>query len=136
MNIGEAAALAGLPTKTIRYYEQVGLVAPAARAENGYRHYGEPEIHTLRFVQRARSLGFSVAECRELLALYFDRNRTSASVMAITRHRIADIDQKIAELEGLRATLADLAEKCHGDDHPDCPILADLAGATGRSSDG
>ena len=136
MNIGEAAALAGLPTKTIRYYEQVGLVAPAARAENGYRHYGAPEVHTLRFVQRARGLGFSVAECRELLALYFDRNRTSAGVKAITRHRIADIDQKIAELVGLRATLADLADKCHGDDHPDCPILTDLAGATGQSSDG
>ena len=136
MNIGEAAALAGLPTKTIRYYEQVGLVAPAARAENGYRHYGAPEVHTLRFVQRARSLGFSVAECRELLALYFDRNRTSASVKTITRRRIADIDQKIAELEGLRATLADLAEKCHGDDRPDCPILADLAGGPGRPSDG
>ncbi len=136
MNIGEAAALAGLPTKTIRYYEQVGLVAPAARAENGYRDYSTSEVHTLRFVQRARGLGFSVAECRELLALYFDRNRPSASVKAITLHRIADIDQKIAELEGLRATLTDLADKCHGDDHPDCPILADLAGATGGSSDG
>ena len=136
MNIGEAAALAGLPTKTIRYYEQVGLVAPAARAVNGYRHYGESEVHTLRFVQRALGLGFSVAECRELLALYFDRNRTSARVKALTRHRIADIDQKIVELQGLRATLADLADKCHGDDRPDCPILADLAGATGRAADG
>ncbi len=132
MNIGEAAALTGLPAKTIRYSEQVGLMAPAARADNGYRHYGEPEVHTLRFIQRARSLGFSVAECRELLALYFDRHRPSASVKAITLHRIADIDQKIAELKGLRATLTHLADKCHGDDRPDCPILADLASATGR----
>lgn len=134
MNIGEAAALAGLPTKTIRYYEQVGLVAPAARSENGYRDYSTSEVHTLRFVQRARGLGFSVAECRELLALYFDRNRPSASVKAITLHRIADIDQKVAELKGLRKTLMDLAVNCHGDDRPDCPILNDLAGAMGPAS--
>ena len=125
-----------LSVVTRRNVSCASLVAPAARTENGYRHYGEPEVHTLRFVQRARSLGFSVAECRDFLALYFDRNRTSASVKAITRHRIADIDQKIAELEGLRETLADLAEKCHGDDRPDCPILADLAGGPGRPSDG
>ena len=134
MNIGEAAALSGLPAKTIRYYEEVGLVAPAARADNGYRDYGDAEVHTLRFVQRARGLGFSVRECRELLALYFDHRRSSASVKAIALGRIAEIDRKIAELEGLRATLAELAEKCHGDERPDCPILADLAGATGQTT--
>ena len=135
MNIGEAAAQAGLPAKTIRYYESIGLVAPANRTENGYRDYEDRDVHTLRFVQRARGLGFTVQECRELLALYFDRTRASADVKAIALGRIADIERKIAELEALRAALAELAATCHGDERPDCPILDDLAGTLGNAHD-
>ena len=134
MNIGEAAALSGLPAKTIRYYEEIGLVRPALRAANGYRDYGEGDVRTLIFVQRARSLGFSVRDCRELLALYRDRQRASADVKAVALRRIGDIDRKIAELETLRASLLELAERCHGDERPECPVLDDLAGhgAAGR----
>lgn len=127
MNISEAAALSGLPAKTIRYYETIGLMAPAGRAQNGYRDYGTDDVHTLRFLQRARSLGFSVAACRELLALYRDRNRASAEVKSIALGRIADIERKIAELEAMRRALGDLVEKCHGDERPHCPILAGVA---------
>jgi MerR family transcriptional regulator, copper efflux regulator len=128
MNIGEAAALSGLPAKTIRYYEEIGLVRPALRAANGYRDYGEGDVRTLIFLHRARSLGFSVRECRGLLALYRDRHRASADVKAVALHRVGDIDRKIAELQAMRAALVDLAERCHGDDRPECPIIDDLAG--------
>jgi MerR family copper efflux transcriptional regulator len=127
MNIGEAAARAGVPPKTIRYYEDIGLVAPAARAGNGYRAYGKTDVHVLRFVQRARSLGFSVKECRQLLDLYRNPQRASAEVKALAEQRIAAIDRKMAELAAMRATLVELAEGCHGDDRPECPILEDLA---------
>ncbi len=127
MNIGEAAALSGLPAKTIRYYEEIGLVPPAVRAGNGYRGYGEDDIHALIFVQRARSLGFSVRDCRELLALYRDRGRSSAEVKAVALHRIGDIDRKLAELKGMRSALLALAEGCRGDERPECPILDDVA---------
>lgn len=127
MNIGEAAEATGLPAKTIRYYEDIGLVA-ADRRPNGYRDYGDTELHSLRFVQRARSLGFSVADCRDLLSLYRDRDRTSADVKALAQTRLEEIDGKIAELQGLRATLSDLIDACAGDHRPDCPILNDLAG--------
>jgi len=129
MNIGQAAAEAGLPAKTIRYYEEIGLVAPAARTDAGYRDYDDHDIHFLRFVARARGLGFTVEECRELLALYRDRSRASAEVKALALKRVAEIDRKIAELDAMRATLSHLAEQCHGDHRPDCPILDDLAGA-------
>lgn len=129
MNIGEAAARSGLPTKTIRYYESVGLVEPAARGGNGYRDYDERDVNLLRFVQRARAHGFTLQECRELLDLYRDRGRASAEVKAVAGRRIDDIDRRIAELTAMRATLADLMRRCHGDDRPDCPILDDLAGA-------
>ncbi len=131
MNIGEAAALSGLPTKTIRYYEEAGLVAPAARGDNGYRRYSEQDVHRLRFLQRARGLGFSIQECRELLSLYEDKSRASADVKAIARQHLQDIERKIAELESLRDLLGELVAKCHGDDRPDCPILQDLAGSDG-----
>jgi len=127
MNIGEAAARAGVPPKTIRYYEEIGLVAPAPRSDNGYRAYRAMDVHVLRFVQRARSLGFSVKDCRQLLALYRDPHRASAEVKRLTLRRIAEIDRKMAELAGMRATLTRLAESCQGDDCPDCPILDDLA---------
>lgn len=135
MNISEAAALSGLPAKTIRYYEEIGLAAPAGRSRNGYRDYAMRDVHALRFLQRARGLGFSVAECRELLTLYRDRNRASSEVKAIALGRIADIERKIAELEALKRTLGELAEKCHGDKRPDCPILDDLGGTAGITED-
>jgi len=127
MNISEAADRAGLPTKTIRYYEDIGLVAPARRRDNGYRDYAERDVHMLRFLSRARGLGFSVADCRALVALYVDKDRKSADVKGIALNRVADIDAKITELRAMRATLVDLAENCHGDDRPDCPIIDDLA---------
>lgn len=127
MNIGQAAKKSRLPVKTIRYYEEIGLVN-ANRSDNGYRQYGDLEIHKLRFVQRARSLGFSVEDCRALLSLYEDRNRASAEVRAIARNHLNAIDTKISELQNLRNVLAHLVNHCHGDDRPDCPILDDLAG--------
>lgn len=127
MNIGHAAERAGLPPKTIRYYEDIGLVRPERR-DNGYRDYSERDVHTLRFVQRARGLGFSIDECRSLLGLYRDRNRASADVRALAARKIAHIDRKIEELNSLRGTLAHLVEACHGDERPDCPILDDLSG--------
>ncbi|MBT3400606.1 MAG: Cu(I)-responsive transcriptional regulator [Rhodospirillaceae bacterium] len=127
MNISEAGERAGLPTKTIRYYEDIGLVEPARRRDNGYRDYAERDVHMLRFLSRARGLGFSVADCRALVALYVDKDRKSADVKGIALNRVADIDAKITELRAMRATLVDLAENCHGDDRPDCPIIDDLA---------
>ncbi len=126
MNIGQAAEASGLPPKTIRYYESIGLVV-ADRRGNGYRHYAEPQIHKLRFVQRARGLGFTVDECRSLLSLYDDQNRASAEVKRLAQARLTDIDRKIEELRGMRAVLSNLIDACHGDDRPDCPILDDLA---------
>ncbi|HET9068105.1 MAG TPA: Cu(I)-responsive transcriptional regulator [Amaricoccus sp.] len=128
MNIGEVAERSGLPPKTIRYYEDIGLIRPR-RGDNGYRAFAEADLHRLAFLGRARSLGFSIEECRGLLALYADPTRASADVKAMAETHLADIDRKIAEFEGLRATLAHLVHRCHGDDRPDCPILADLAGA-------
>lgn len=129
MNIGMAARATELPAKTIRYYEEIGLVRPA-RAANGYRDYSEGDVHRLRFVQRARSLGFSIDECRSLLSLYEDEARASADVKALALDKIGEIDAKIAKLQSLRATLAQLAEHCHGDERPDCPIIDDLARAS------
>jgi Cu(I)-responsive transcriptional regulator len=126
MNIGEVAAESGLPAKTIRYYEEIGLIRPA-RGANGYRAFGEADARTLAFVGRARRLGFSIEECRALLALQGDRARASGDVKQVVEAHIGEIDRKIAELEAMRATLADLARRCHGDARPDCPILDDLA---------
>ncbi|MGH6916029.1 MAG: Cu(I)-responsive transcriptional regulator, partial [Geminicoccales bacterium] len=117
----------GVPAKTIRYYEEVGLIGRAARTDNRYRAFGEDDVHLLRFVQRARSLGFGLRDCRQLLALWRDPHRASAEVKALATQRIAEIDRKMAELAGMRATLARLAETCHGDRRPECPILEDLA---------
>ncbi len=127
MNIGTAARQSGLPPKTIRYYEEIGLLT-ADRAANGYRDYSKDDIHRLRFVQRARSLGFSVEECRQLLSLYSDRDRASADVKAIAQEKLTEIDRKIEELTGLRQMLGHLVECCHGDDRPDCPIIDGLSG--------
>ncbi len=132
LSIGEAAAQSGVSPKTIRYYESIGLIRPAARAANGYRHYAAPDVQNLRFIQRARGLGFSVKECGALLALYEDKARSSADVKAMALGQVEEIDRKISELRSMRATLSDLAEKCHGDQRPDCPILDDLAGNVGK----
>ena len=131
MNIGLAADHSGLPPKTIRYYEDIGLLT-ADRAANGYRDYSNEDVHRLRFVQRSRSLGFSVEECRQLLSLYTDRDRASADVKAIATEKLGEIDRKIAELTGLREMLGHLVENCHGDARPDCPIID---GLSGRSRD-
>ncbi len=126
MNIGEAARWSNLPVKTIRYYEDIGLVK-AKRRDNGYRDYDENHVHKLKFIQRARGLGFSIEECRNLISLYEDKKRASADVKALVETRIREIDHKLGELQSLRRTLGDLMDACHGDDRPDCPILDDLA---------
>lgn len=128
MNIGQAAERSGVPAKTIRYYEDIGLITQPVRAENGYRDFSEADVHALRFIARSRGLGFSVREVGELLALYHDRSRASSAVKALAEQAINRIDTKIAELVSMRSTLSDLAERCHGDQRPDCPILDDLAG--------
>ena len=128
MNIGAAARASGVPAKTIRYYEEIGLIEAAARSGGNYRVYGDHEVQTLRFIQRARGLGFSVGEVAELLALWRDRSRSSRQVKALASKHLRDIDGKIAALKGMRDTLDELIERCHGDARPDCPILADLAG--------
>ncbi|RCK52486.1 transcriptional regulator [Thalassospira profundimaris] len=127
MNISEAAQQCGLPAKTIRYYEDIGLVLPGRQA-NGYRDYSDQDLHKLRFLQRSRGLGFSIDDCRLLLSLYEDRNRASADVRQIAKAHLEDIDRKIAELKSLQTTLRQLVHQCHGDDRPDCPIIEDLAG--------
>jgi len=128
MNIGTASEKSGLPPKTIRYYEQIGLLK-ADRAGNGYRDYSMSDVHRLRFLQRSRSLGFSVEECRQLLSLYSDKERESADVKAIAEVKLAEIDRKIAELASLRDMLRHLVHNCHGDTRPDCPIIDGLAGS-------
>lgn len=126
MNIGNVAERSGLPAKTIRYYEDIGLIHPK-RSENGYRSFDENDLHRLAFLGRARALGFSIEDCRGLLALYEDRDRASAEVKAIASEHLERIDRKLEELTEMRATLSDLVHKCAGDARPDCPILADLA---------
>ncbi|MEM7215188.1 MAG: Cu(I)-responsive transcriptional regulator [Pseudomonadota bacterium] len=125
MNIRQAAELSGLPVKTVRFYDEIELVSPE-RASNGYRDYNANEVHKLKFLNRARSLGFSLDDCRQLLSLYEDQNRTSASVKEIAQVKINDIDIKLAELKSMRATLKTLVNSCHGDSRPDCPILEEL----------
>ncbi len=131
MNISQVAAASGLPPKTIRYYEEIGLIRPT-RGDNGYRAFAEPDLHRLSFLARARSLGFSIADCRMLMSLYDDRDRASADVKALADEHLRSIDRKIAELQGLRATLGNLVRRCHGDARPDCPILEDLAASPGQ----
>ena len=127
MNIGAAAETTGVPAKTIRYYESIGLIPPATRAENGYRHYTEFDVETLRFVQHSRRLGFSVKDVGNLLELWGDKDRSSADVKALALQQISEVEQRIKELETIRRTLIDLTERCHGNDRPECPILEDLA---------
>ena len=127
MNIGTLAAQSGIAAKTIRYYEDIGLIRSARRSANGYRIYDVDDVRVLRFVHRARSLGFSLEEIGQLLDLWMDRSRSSASVRSLATRHIAEIDRKITEMQTLRDTLDDLVRRCHGDDRPECPILDDLA---------
>jgi len=125
MNISQAGKRAGLPAKTIRYYEQIGLMTPG-RGANGYRQFSETDVHRLAFLGRARALGFGIEECRALLALYSDQDRASADVKRIAEEHLAAVEAKITQLAGMRDTLRDLTRACAGDARPDCPILRDL----------
>jgi len=134
MNIGAAAAASGVTAKMIRHYEAIGLLPPAQRRVNDYRDFGEREVHELRFIRRARRLGFSMEEIGALLALWRDRGRPSREVRRIAEAHVGDLEARIAEMQAMAKTLRDLVRKCHGDDRPDCPILDDLAqGAEGAS---
>jgi Cu(I)-responsive transcriptional regulator len=125
MNIGDVADRSGLPPKTIRYYEEIGLVTPQ-RATNGYRSFRDSDLHKLTFLGHARSLGFSIEDCRALLALYEDETRASSDVKRIAKDHLSRIDRKIADLAAMRETLSHLVRACAGDDRPDCPILQGL----------
>jgi Cu(I)-responsive transcriptional regulator len=129
MNIGEAARASALPAKTIRYYEEIGLVTPA-RDPNGYRTFTEVDIHNLTFLARSRALGFSIEDCRALLALYEDKSRASADVKQIAQRHLDQIEAKIVDLSAMRDTLSDLVHACHGNRRPDCPILRGISGDT------
>ncbi len=122
MNIKDVAAKTGMPAKTIRYYEEIGLIAPG-RSLNGYRHFSDSDLHRLTFLARARGLGFSIEDCRTLLGLYQDSARASSDVKAVAEAHLQRIHEKIAELRALEATLSDLVHACAGDSRPDCPIL-------------
>jgi len=126
MTIGQASASSGISSKTIRFYEELGLLRPAERFANGYRAYDESNIQTLRFIRRARDLGFSLQEIDKLLALYRNRRRASEDVKRLALAHVAEIDHKIAELTQIRDTLAELARRCRGDQRPECPILDEL----------
>lgn len=123
LTIGQVARRSGVPAKTIRYYESVGLLPAPERGDNGYRYYDDGTVRTLRFVRHARELGFPLDDVRALLGLWQDRSRPSREVKALAERRIADIDARIAELHRLRDELAHLVHACHGDARPDCPIL-------------
>lgn len=129
MNIGQAAKASGVSAKMIRYYESTGLIRPPDRSEAGYRHFSDADVHTLRFVRRARDLGFTAEQIAELLGLWQDRSRKSGDVKQLAMRHVAALKRKIDELEGMAATLTKLASCCHGDERPDCPILEDLSSA-------
>lgn len=128
MNIGNASRASGVSVKMVRHYESIGVLPKAARTEGNYRLYGPNEIHTLRFIKRARDLGFSMEDIRELVGLWRNTSRSSAAVKKIARAHIDELREKIAELQAMVKTLEHLAHHCHGDHRPECPILEDLAG--------
>jgi MerR family copper efflux transcriptional regulator len=127
-NIGHAAALSGISAKMLRYYESLGMLPKVFRTDAGYRQYGETEVHTLRFIKRAREMGFSLDEIGALLKLWQNRERASKEVKRIALDHIEALDRKIAEMQAMKRTLETLAQHCHGADHPECPILDDLSG--------
>ena len=126
MKIGQAASASGVSERMIRHYEKIGLMPKAPRRESGYRDYDERDVETLRFIRRARDLGFATDEISQLLALWHDRERSSSDVKALALARAAELSRKAKELDAMRRTLETLAANCHGDDRPDCPILDEL----------
>lgn len=134
MNIGDVSARSGLPAKTIRYYEDIGLIKPQ-RSENGYRYFAATDLHKLAFLGRARALGFTIEDCRLLIALYEDQSRASSDVKRLALEHLHKIEAKISDLEAMRDTLSDLVQCCAGDNRPDCPILKDLAGQAPAEND-
>ena len=127
MNIGDVSTRSGLPAKTIRYYEDIGLIKPQ-RSDNGYRCFVEADLHKLAFLGRARALGFTIEDCRMLMALYEDESRASGDVKQLALEHLSKIETKIADLQSMRDTLTELVDCCAGDNRPDCPILESLAG--------
>jgi MerR family copper efflux transcriptional regulator len=127
-NIGEVAARSGVSARMVRHYEALGLLPAVARSDTGYRKYGEREVHVLRFIRRARDLGFGMKEIADLLALWLAPDRASADVKRIALAHVADLERRIAEMTAMKRALAQLAACCHGDQQPDCPILDGLAG--------
>jgi MerR family transcriptional regulator, copper efflux regulator len=129
MKIGEVARATGVSERMIRHYEKIGLMPKAARRDSGYRDYDDGDVHTLKFIGRARDLGFPIEEIRQLLALWQDRGRSSADVKALALARALELKRKARELDQMRRSLEQLAATCHGNDRPDCPILHDLEAA-------
>ena len=126
VSIGEAAQRSGVSARMVRHYESLGLLPAVARTESGYRQYGEADIHTLRFIKRSRDLGFSMEEIAELVGLWNNRRRASSSVKRIAEKHLGELEQRIADMQSMRSTLAHLVHCCHGDSRPECPILDDL----------
>ncbi len=133
VNIGDAASASGVSAKMIRHYEEIGLVPPASRTHSGYRVYAKADVHTLRFIRRARNLGFSVKQIEALLSLWRDRRRASGTVKALALAHMAELDARILEMTEMRRSLEHLAAQCHGDLRPDCPILEDLSHGTSNA---
>lgn len=133
MNIGEASAASGVSAKMIRYYEETGLIPPAGRTASGYRTYGPREVQILRFVRRARDLGFPMEKVADLLALWRDRSRASADVKQLAEAQVSALESRIREMQEMKATLEHLVQSCAGNDRPDCPILDDLGGRAAAS---
>ena len=135
MSIGEAAAASGVTAKMIRHYEDMHLIPEASRTLAGYRMYSDKDVHILRFVRRARGLGFSIRQIADLLGLWRDQSRSSAKVKALALAHIADLERKIAEMQTMKTELERLANCCHGDHRPECPILEQLAGDSPADAD-
>lgn len=130
MNIGQASKSSGVTAKMIRYYESIELIKAGRRTDAGYRIYGDSDVHMLRFIKRARTLGFSLEQIKDLLSLWQDPERASADVKAIAQSHVAQLQQRIQELTEMRDTLSELADACNGDHRPDCPILHSLAASS------
>jgi Cu(I)-responsive transcriptional regulator len=128
VKIGEVSEASGVSQRMVRHYEKIGLIPPAVRRDSGYRDYDQRDVHTLQFIGRARDLGFPIEEIRQLLALWHDRSRASADVKALALARAVELKRKAQELDAMRRSLEHLADRCHGDDRPDCPILGGLEG--------
>ncbi|HSV59336.1 MAG TPA: Cu(I)-responsive transcriptional regulator [Variovorax sp.] len=129
VSIGEAARRSGISARMVRHYEGLGLLSHVARSESGYRQYSAADVHTLRFIKRSRDMGFSMEQVAELVGLWHNRRRTSASVKRVAQAHLEELEQRIAAMQAMQRTLAHLVHCCHGDQRPDCPILDDLSGS-------